>query len=392
MTLPNNLPTDGHKILVVDDEVANLQKLRRTFINRYPVLSASSGKEALELVRADASIAVIIADQRMPDMTGVEFLRQSLDLLPHAIRIILTGFTDVDVLMDAINSCKVYRYIVKPWDPPDLFMTVERGIETYRLTAENEQFRRELIRRERLARELEIARDIQRYILPACCPTLRGYEMAVQYHPAREIGGDLYDFDWNESTQVLQIVIGDVSGKSIPSALYGAVFGGQMRKLFAGSMTPGQTLAFLNGSLIPRYQVSNYIAVTYLRLNLGDGKGSLANGGMPYPYLVRGNQVSRLAIGGVPLGLMEGTTYDEAEFDLIEGDLLVLTSDGATDAMDPEGQMYEDSRFVESLLQHASEPISELVLALYKDIFAFMKNLEPHDDITILALRRQNKP
>ena len=114
-----------HKILVVDDEMANLQKLQRTFVNRYPVLVASSGREALQFVEKESDIAVIVADQRMPDMTGIDFLRQTLEPLPHAIRIILTGFTDVEVLLDAINSCKVFRYMVKPWDPPDLLMTVE---------------------------------------------------------------------------------------------------------------------------------------------------------------------------------------------------------------------------------------------------------------------------
>lgn len=379
----------AHKILVVDDESANLQKLRRTFINRYPVLAASSGREALDLVKKENDIAVIVADQRMPDMTGVELLRSTLESLPNAIRIILTGFTDVDVLMEAINSCKVYRYIVKPWDPPDLLMAVERGLETYRLSLENERFRKELIRRERLARELEIAREIQRYILPGDCPYPEGYEMAVEYHPAREVGGDLYDFEWDRPHNSLQIVIGDVSGKSIPAALYGAVFSGQMRSLFAHSMSPGETLAFLNASLIPRYRASNYIAVSYLRLNLKDGTGRFANGGMPYPYLVRGDQVSRLAIPGVPLGLMEGSLYDETEFHMRQGDLLILTSDGVTDALDPQGQSYDESRFIDSVRSHAFEPISEFVKNLYREIFEFTHNLELHDDITIIALRRR---
>jgi DNA-binding NtrC family response regulator len=143
------------KILVVDDEAANLRKLQRTFVGRYPVLAAGSGREALELIQRHDGIAVIIADQRMPDMTGVDLLRQTLPVLPDAVRIILTGYTDVDVLMEAINSCKVYRYVVKPWDPPDLLMTVQRGLEAYRLSLENARFRKELIRRERLARELE---------------------------------------------------------------------------------------------------------------------------------------------------------------------------------------------------------------------------------------------
>jgi sigma-B regulation protein RsbU (phosphoserine phosphatase) len=376
------------KILVVDDEIANLQKLQRTFVDRYPVLAAGSGREALELIRMNDGIAVIIADQRMPGMTGIDLLRQTLRILPNAIRIILTGYTDVDVLMEAINSCKVFRYIVKPWDPPDLLMTVERGIEAYRLALENAQFRKELIRRERLLHELEIARDIQRYILPPCCPNPSGYEVAVEYHPAREVGGDLYDFDWNLETGLLQIVIGDVSGKSIPAALYGAVFSGQLRTLFAQSLSPGEILSRANASLCARYQVSNYIAVASVRVGLKDGSCAFANGGMPFPYLLRGGEVSRLEASGVPLGLLEEASYGEVYFHMEKGDLLVLASDGATDATDPEDRMYDEPRFVESIQQHASEDAAQVTKSLYEAIREFTHDADVHDDITILALKR----
>ncbi len=375
-------------ILVVDDEIANLQKLRRTFINRYPVLAASSGREALDLVHKHNNIAVIVADQRMPDMTGIEFLRQTLQLLPDAVRIILTGFTDVDVLMDAINNCKVFRYMVKPWDPPDLLMSVERGLEAHRLAAENARFRKELIRRERLARELEIAREIQRYILPTECPAPEGYEMAVEYHPAREVGGDLYDFDWDPENAILQVLIGDVSGKSIPAALYGAVFSGQVRSLFGRSVSPAEILSFLNANLITRYAVSNYIAVAYLRLNLRDGTGVFANGGMPFPYLVRNGTISRLQVSGIPLGLMEGITYDEIQLDMGGGDMLILTSDGTTDAVNREGQMYDTDRFLEAIRANSAREISGVVKGLYQEISRFAGDAELSDDVTILALRR----
>jgi serine phosphatase RsbU (regulator of sigma subunit) len=376
------------KILVVDDETGNLQKLRRTFVDRYPVLVAGSGREALELIRKNDGIAVIIADQRMPDMTGVELLRQTLEVLPDAIRIILTGYTDVDVLMEAINSCKVFRYVVKPWDPPDLLMTVERGVEAYRLALENAKFRKELIRRERLARELEIAREIQRYILPPCCPDLAGYEIAIEYHPAREVGGDLYDFDWDREAGLLQIAIGDVSGKSIPAALYGAVFSGQLRTLFAQSMSPAEILGRVNSSLIARYQVSNYIAVACMRIQPQRGACVLANSGMPFPYLVCRGEVTRLRVSGVPLGLLEGTFYDEFPFQLEKGDLLVLASDGATDAMNPSGKMYDEHRFIESIRRHASEGARQFTQSLYQAICEFTQSADVNDDITILALRR----
>ena len=379
------LPT---KVLVVDDEIANLQKLQRTLINRYSVLAASSGSEGLDKVRSDGSIAVIIADQRMPDMAGTEFLRQTLELLPDAVRIILTGFTDVDVLMEAINTCKVFRYIVKPWDPPDLLMTIERGLEAHRLAAENARFRRELVRRERLARELEIAREIQRYILPQHCPKPENYEVAVEYHPAYEVGGDLYDFDWDQATGTLQIVVGDVSGKSIPAALYGAVFSGHLRTLLAHPLPPAETLKFLNSSLIERYQVSNYIAVANLCLDLRDGSGFLANGGMPYPYLVREGDVFQLPIPGVPLGLLEDAHYEPLAVRLDKGDMLVLASDGATDAVNAEGRMYDETRLRDSLRRHCGAQAAGFLKGVYREIEQYIGDAELRDDITLVAVRR----
>lgn len=374
-------------ILVVDDERANLQKLHRTFVHRYNVLSANSGSEALDLAHKNKGIAVIIADQRMPDMTGVELLQQTLDVLPNAIRIILTGYIDVDVLIEAINNCKVYRYIVKPWDPPDLLMTVERGLEAYRLAEENERFRKELVRRERLARELEIAREIQRYILPPRCPELDGYEMGVEYHPAREVGGDLYDFAMDGQT--LQIAIGDVSGKSIPAALYGAVFSGQLQTLFNRMPEPAEALQILNNSLVARYRSRSYVAVSFCRLDIRDGSCRLANSGMPFPLQIRGGVVSRLEIPGIPLGLMEGVRYDELKFKLEPGDTLILASDGITDASNTNGEFYDLARFTESIGRHSSESISECLKNIYSELRQFIGSDALNDDVTLIAVRRR---
>ena len=134
---------DQHTILIVDDEPANLQKLKRTFIKDFRVLEASSGEEALRLLE-DLSIAAIITDQRMPGLSGVELLRLSLEVNPGAVRIILTGFTQVDDLMDAINQGHVHRYITKPWEPVVLRKAVEQEMERWRLKRENEKLSQEL--------------------------------------------------------------------------------------------------------------------------------------------------------------------------------------------------------------------------------------------------------
>jgi signal transduction histidine kinase len=124
-----------HTILCVDDEINNVDALERLFRKKYTVLKATSADEGLALARNN-NISLIISDQRMPNKTGVEFLRESREFAPEAIRILLTGYTDIESAIDAINSGQVYRYISKPWDPADLLNTIDKAIEKYELSAE----------------------------------------------------------------------------------------------------------------------------------------------------------------------------------------------------------------------------------------------------------------
>ncbi|MGD1871881.1 MAG: response regulator [Mastigocoleus sp.] len=121
------------KILVVDDEPDNLDLLYRTFRRDFQVLKAESGSKALEILSTEGEVAVIISDQRMPEMKGTEFLSKTLPKFPDTVRIILTGFTDIEDLVDAINAGQVYKYITKPWDPDELKAVVQRAAETYDL-------------------------------------------------------------------------------------------------------------------------------------------------------------------------------------------------------------------------------------------------------------------
>ncbi len=121
------------KMLVVDDEPDNLDLLYRTFRRDFHVLRAESGMSALEVLAVEGEVAVIISDQRMPEMKGTEFLSKTVPQFPNTMRIILTGFTDVEDLVDAINAGQVYKFITKPWDPDELKRVVQRAVETYDL-------------------------------------------------------------------------------------------------------------------------------------------------------------------------------------------------------------------------------------------------------------------
>lgn len=124
-----------HTILIVDDERDNLDALERIFRKKYHVLKAINHREALEFLKTE-HVSLIISDQRMPEMTGVELLEKSLAIQPDAIRILLTGYTDIESVIAAINSGQIYRYITKPWDPRELEMTVSRAIERFEMSQE----------------------------------------------------------------------------------------------------------------------------------------------------------------------------------------------------------------------------------------------------------------
>jgi DNA-binding NtrC family response regulator len=119
-----------YKVMIVDDEPANLRALERLFRGRYDVLTATSGAAALKLLHEE-DVALLIADQRMPEMTGIELLKQTVTVRPRMVRIILTGYTDVDALVEAINCGQVYRYVTKPWSNEELQLTLKRALEHY---------------------------------------------------------------------------------------------------------------------------------------------------------------------------------------------------------------------------------------------------------------------
>ena len=129
-----------HIILCVDDEIDNVEALERLFRKKYTVLKATSGEQALQLLDQNpGKVTLIITDQRMPEMTGVEFLQKTLENFPDTVRILLTGYTDLESVIDAVNKGQIYRYLTKPWDPVDLVNTVEHAIDRFLIGRELKQ-------------------------------------------------------------------------------------------------------------------------------------------------------------------------------------------------------------------------------------------------------------
>jgi signal transduction histidine kinase len=183
-----------YKILIVDDEEENLNLLRRTFIRDYQVLTASNARDALKMLDDNPEVCLIISDQRMAGMTGTELFKEVVDKNLDLIKILLTAYTDVEALVDAINTGRVYKYITKPWDPEEFKITVRRAIEVYELTQENKQLLKDLARKnaelkkmkdytdERVEEErLRISRELHDDICQSLASLNLSMEIALRY-------------------------------------------------------------------------------------------------------------------------------------------------------------------------------------------------------------------
>ncbi|HYJ46530.1 MAG TPA: HD domain-containing phosphohydrolase, partial [Pyrinomonadaceae bacterium] len=170
-----------YKIMIVDDEPANLRLLERLFRRDYQVVPAASGEEALRLLNQH-DVALLITDQRMPGMSGIELLKRTVAQRPHMVRMILTGYTDVSALVEAINCGHVYKYVTKPWDNADLRLTVERALEHY----ETNRSRHELEQaNRRLSTRLQ---EMTRGVVRAIADALEAKDEYVYGH-ARRVSG-----------------------------------------------------------------------------------------------------------------------------------------------------------------------------------------------------------
>jgi serine phosphatase RsbU (regulator of sigma subunit) len=241
--------------------------------------------------------------------------------------------------------------------------------------------------RQRVEHELGVARRIQHALLPKDLPELEGWEIARHYQPAREVGGDFYDFLRLEDGRV-GLVIGDVSGKGIAAALVMANTQSVLRAVAQREgITPGRVLEEANEVLYAYIPPTMFITCLYGILDPESGGLVYANAGHDLPYLHRNSEAEELRARGMPLGLMPGMSYEEKETVLNVGVAALFYSDGLVEAHDPKGEMFGFPRLRAFVAEHGEE--RSLEEALLEELYSFVgEGWEQEDDITLLTLRR----
>jgi steroid delta-isomerase-like uncharacterized protein len=243
--------------------------------------------------------------------------------------------------------------------------------------------------RERLEQELQVARRIQQELLPEVMPELDGWQVAAYYRPAREVGGDFYDF-WELSDGRLGLVVGDATGHGMPAALVMATARGMLRAVAQPLDSPGEVLTRVNDALCPDIPPNTFVTCFYAILDPVEGRLRYANAGQDLPYLRhQGKGAVELRATGMPLGLMPGMGYEEREASLEEGDDILFYSDGLVEAHDARRQMFGLPRLRTLIAAHGTGESEELVNLLLAELERFTGgDWEQEDDITLVSLRR----
>jgi steroid delta-isomerase-like uncharacterized protein len=242
--------------------------------------------------------------------------------------------------------------------------------------------------RERIEQELQVARRTQEELLPKVLPEVNGWEFAQHYQPAREVGGDFYDF-LQLTDGHIGVVVGDVSGKGMPAALVMAAARSMLRALAPTSGSPGEVLKRVNDALYPDTPSEMFVTCFYCILEPKSGRLLYANAGHDLPYIRRrsGGDTQELRARGMPLGMMPEMIYEEKETSLREGESVLFYSDGLVEAHDPKGEMFGFPRLRELVAEHGEE--RSLVGFLLDEFYSFVgEGWEQEDDITLVTLQR----
>jgi serine phosphatase RsbU (regulator of sigma subunit)/predicted ester cyclase len=252
-----------------------------------------------------------------------------------------------------------------------------------------EEIEQQARERERVEQDLRVARRIQQASLPKEVPELEGWQIKPHYQPAREVGGDFYDFLELEDGR-LGLVVGDATGHGVPAALVMSTTCGMLRAVALSVNSPGEVLARVNEALSARIPPSMFVTCFYGVLEPSSGSFAYANAGHDLPYLRRGSGAEELRARGMPLGLMPEMSYEEKEAMLGAGEAVLFYSDGLVEAHDPEGEMFGFPRLQTLVAQYADE--GALVDCLMERLHSFVgEGWEQEDDITLVTLQRAKK-
>ncbi len=393
----NNHSLSDLKIMVVDDEIDLEPLIRQKFRKQireghYNFVFAFNGLDALAKLIEYPEIGIILSDINMPEMDGLTLLMRLKEMKNPALKtVIVSAYGDMDNIRTAMNR-GAYDFITKPINFEDLEITINKTVEEILLARQSLEEHDQLIS---IQQDLITAREIQQAILPKIFPPFphrKDFDLYAAMIAAKEVGGDFYDFFMIDDER-LGFVIGDVSGKGVPAAIFMAVSRTLIRATGLKGISPDECMKYSNNLLCNESVSSMFVTVFYGILNTTTGEIIYVNAGHNPPYIVSGTGLRKVEMtGGIILGCMEGFQYKSGKTNIHPGELLFLYTDGVTEAFNKNEEAFGEERLEAYLKSHSTQPINEIITNLFQETNSFSAGVPQSDDITLLTIRYIGKP
>ena len=383
------MQTSPIRLLVVDDEEDLELLVRQKFRRRIrrgelDFVFARNGKEALEKLAECPDIHLVLSDINMPVMDGLTLLSQLEDTKPDVRAVIISAYGDMKNIRTAMNR-GAFDFVTKPIDFTDLEITIEKTLKHIQTLESALESRDRLVA---LTRELDVAKHVQMSALPKHSPDSETHAIQARMIPAREIGGDFYDF-FSLDDNLVGLVIADVSGKGVPAALFTLVTKSLLKSAARNFPSPAQCLSEVNQLLAEDNEACIFTTLFYGVLDLRNGSLRYCNGGHNPPRLLRDD--ARVEVlpptGNLVLGVAAGHQYENAEIQLAPGDTLFLYTDGITEAENSSKEEFGETRLDQTLASLKGAAASDVATAVVDAVQTFAGDAPQSDDITCVALR-----
>ena len=390
----------AEKILVVDDEtdlqyVIN-QKFRRQIRNdQYEFHFAFNGLEALAKLIEVPDIGVILSDINMPEMDGLTLLSKVRELKNPLLKtVICSAYGDMDNIRTAMNR-GAFDFVTKPVDFNDLEITLEKTIGELNIVREGLAYHDKLLS---IEHDLMVAREIQRAIMPKAIPGLEWADIDGSMEAARQIGGDFYDYFMMDDHR-LGFVIGDVSGKGIPAAIFMAVSRTLIRATGLKGMSPRDCMNYVNHLLCTESVNSMFVTVFYGMLDLETDTLHYVNAGHNPPILLRHNGSTEVfpMTDNIVLGVYDGYSFKTNSIPFLKDDTMVMYTDEQNEALNQNNEEYgfetlhtilKEQVLGNKEVMDGKDAPARICLIIADDVNRFAGEEEQSDDITIMVVKR----
>lgn len=391
----------SEKILCVDDEENILHLFRRTLGRKYQLYTALNGEQAIQTMLEHGPFSVILSDYNMPGLTGIDLLKRVRNLSPDTVQVMLTGNIDLDVAIKAINEADVFRYLPKPSSTEVIAKVIADAINQYRLikdkqnlTLELEQKNLQLTelnaslarKKQLLEYELEMAKTIYSKVVLHHDSSIKGLDYFIA---AKEtVGGDFLLFHTSEDRQSFYLMLGDLTGHGLQSALAVLLVSEVFEELAQTDISIEELARHINIKMCRKLPVGLFCAALLVKLDKSNGRIYVWHGGLPDAYLLneQGNIVNTLLSNNLPLGVLAEQDFIGTSncYPIDLANSLFVYSDGVNEQLGVDDTQFGEQRLKTAIMETPSD--SSRVQFVMSRLRMHQQTLSQCDDISLFEL------